>query len=332
MAESEGFVVYDTNTFALARDPQGRTLITFEDDSAQILLSRTLGRGAFSKVKFGLRTFTDESGRHEDQYAVKKMHKLSLEKNRCSVYDDEGIPAIANNLEKVRMEISIWRQLCHPNVVRLYEVLDSAEEDYMFLILEYADSGQIMTWDTAKQRYVHSAALLSALSGPLEAVARFVFRQVAEALLYLHTLPRPVIHRDVKPDNILYTSKTHQVKLTDFTVARQLPTAEALCWDSAGTTAFLAPESMISGTPYSGQKFDAWAMGVSLYAFMSEGKLPFWDPEHELHMQLMIQNDEPEYQTGWSEPLDKLVKGLLCKDPERRTTLEEFLASSWHNE
>ena len=331
MAETQSFAVYDTNAFVLNRDAQGRTLITFEDDSAQILLTQTLGRGAFSKVKLAIRSYTDDSGSHEDKYAIKKMHKLSLEKSRCSIYDEEGNPVITNNLEKVRTEISIWRQLCHPNVVRLYEILDSAEEDYMFLVIEYADCGQIMEWTTSQQRYLHSPALLAAFNNSIEAAARFVFRQVAQALMYLHSLPHPVIHRDVKPDNILYHSQSGVVKLTDFTVARQLPDPEALCWDSAGTTAFLAPESMISGTPYSGQKYDTWAMGVSLYVFMSEGRLPFWDPEHELHMQLMIQNDEPVYSPAWSAPLTQLVKALLCKQPEHRMTLESFLSSSWLN-
>jgi serine/threonine protein kinase len=90
------------------------------------------------------------------------------------------------------------------------------------------------------------------------------------------------VHRDIKPDNILYSTLDHKIKLTDFTVSKKLKTIDTVIYDTGGTIAFQAPETMISGTGYLGAPADIWSLGVCIYVYCSGGHMPFWDPESEI--------------------------------------------------
>lgn len=110
----------------------------------------------------------------------------------------------------------------------------------------------------------------------LENIAQYLFRQVAAALLYLHDRVN-VIHRDVKPDNILFSSRTAEIKLTDFTVSRGDLAADTRLYDSEGTPCFTAPEChIIEKDGYEPRPTDIWSFGVCLYTFCSDGRLPFY--------------------------------------------------------
>ena len=75
----------------------------------------------------------------------------------------------------------------------------------------------------------------------LEQIAQYLFRQIAASIFHLHEHMK-VIHRDIKPDNILFNSSTAEVKLTDFTCARGEIEANTKLFDSEGTPCFTAPE------------------------------------------------------------------------------------------
>lgn len=70
--------------------------------------------------------------------------------------------------------------------------------------------------------------------------------------------------------------------MTDFTVSKRLTTLESPIYDTGGTIAFQAPETMISGNGYQGPPSDIWSLGVTIYVWCSGGKMPFWNPESEL--------------------------------------------------
>ena len=61
-----------------------------------------------------------------------------------------------NNLDKVYMEIEVWTQLNHPYITKLYEMLDDDNHDYLYLILEFADLGQIAVWDFKQELYIRN--------------------------------------------------------------------------------------------------------------------------------------------------------------------------------
>jgi [calcium/calmodulin-dependent protein kinase] kinase len=105
---------------------------------------------------------------------------------------------------------------------------------------------------------------------------------LADAILYLHE-EMNIIHRDVKLDNILFSSKDMKVKLTDFTVSRANITPETRLFDSDGTPAFTAPEChIVEKDGYKPKPTDIWSFGVCLYTYVA-GNVPFYG-EGELEM------------------------------------------------
>ena len=110
----------------------------------------------------------------------------------------------------------------------------------------------------------------------VEQVAQYLFRQLAAAIAHLHTKLQ-IIHRDIKPDNILFCSQNSEIKLTDFTVARGEIGDETRLFDSEGTPCFTAPEChVVEKDGYSPRPTDIWSFGVCLYTFVNDGKLPFY--------------------------------------------------------
>lgn len=73
-----------------------------------------------------------------------------------------------NNLDKVYAEIEIWTQLNHPYIAKLYELIDDDTHDYLYLILEIADMGQIATWDFEKERYIKNEKVCEFVKQHLE--------------------------------------------------------------------------------------------------------------------------------------------------------------------
>ena len=101
-----------------------------------------------------------------------------------------------------------------------------------------------------------------------EQVARYLFRQLAVALVHLHE-ELCIIHRDIKLDNILFSSKDMSVKVTDFTVAKGDIKETTRLFDSQGTPAFTAPEChIVDDGGYLPKPTDLWSFGVSLYAYV----------------------------------------------------------------
>jgi len=81
------------------------------------------------------------------EFAMKMMHKPTLKRERAIRYDKDGEMQMINNLDKVYNEIELWTQLNHPYIAKLYEMIDDDDHDYLYLILEIADFGQIANWD-----------------------------------------------------------------------------------------------------------------------------------------------------------------------------------------
>jgi serine/threonine-protein kinase RIO1 len=109
----EDYVVYDTITITLTRDPQGQKIINCVEDGSQFHFGAKLGKGSFSKVYAADRVWFDEEGTEQRRaYAIKTMHKAILKKQRCATYDEENNMVMMNNLEKIYKEIEVWRMLC----------------------------------------------------------------------------------------------------------------------------------------------------------------------------------------------------------------------------
>jgi serine/threonine protein kinase len=93
-------------------------------------------------------------------------------------------------------EIEVWAKVNHENVIKIYELIDSDDHDYLYIILELADLGQLATWDFKQELYIRNQAIYDTVltylkeedayredQRELEQVARFIFRQLAHAVL-----------------------------------------------------------------------------------------------------------------------------------------------------
>ena len=75
---------------------------------------------------------------------------------------------IINNLDKVYNEVELWAQIQHPNIVKMYEIIDNDEHDYLYIILELADLGQLAKWDFEKETYIRNESIIQMALNVLE--------------------------------------------------------------------------------------------------------------------------------------------------------------------
>eukprot|EP00210_Caulerpa_lentillifera_P005125 g4897.t1 len=272
----------------------------------QYLIIKDLGEGSFGKVKMVLNI--------EDNYlyALKAISKFQT--IRELRYGKGGDDNITSN--PLLSEINVMKSLQHPNVVRLYEVIDDPTSEKLVMIMEYVDGGEILSGD-----------VISPLrTGFSERLARGHFRDLIQGLEFLHN--QNIIHRDIKPGNLLVTHDG-RVKLSDFGSARYFPDGDDLVTDSVGTRQFYAPEACGQEVAYSGRKADVYAAGVVLY-MMIFTRPPF-ESENDFELLRKIREDEPCWtlRSDLSPELLDLLKKLLSKNPETRPSLFEIFNHPW---
>ena len=201
------------------------------------ILTTTLGKGTFSKVKLGIHLPTN-----------KKVAVKILSKNKIKDQED---------LSHINREIQILEILNHPNILQLYETIIS--EKNIYIITEYIEGKDLF-------HYIFSTQRLSELKSSQ------LFRQLISCIEYIHKLG--IVHRDIKPENILLNKQKNFLKLVDFGLSNTYKHGQ-LIKTPCGSPCYAAPE-MISGKKFNGLFSDLWSCGVVLYC-MLVGKLPFDD-------------------------------------------------------
>jgi 5'-AMP-activated protein kinase catalytic alpha subunit len=152
--------------------------------------------------------------------------------------------------ECIKTEIQTMRLLRHPYVVKLFEVMTSTRG--VILVMEY-----IKGCDFFDKIMDNEEKHLS------EDESRLYFQQMLQALQYCHSLN--IIHRDIKPQNILYDSDNNCIKIVDFGLSALLNEKDQKIRELGGTTSYLAPEIFSMSSGYNGQASDVWSIGVLLY-------------------------------------------------------------------
>jgi len=265
--------------------------------------------------------FGDELGRGRFSVVQAATHKKEGVKYAVKVVENETL-GDEENLEALETEIKILRQLSNPHIVQLKEVVTAKENTY--IVMELLSGGELFNRIVDKGCYP-------------ETEAADLFAQILLSIDYLHSLN--IVHRDVKPENILFISTdSSDMKLIDFGYAGLLlPDREltGLC----GTPDYVAPEVLTwyedddNGTPY-GKGSDLWSLGVLLYVILS-GCSPFSADEEELLLQQVAEARYEFFENEWkhiSADAKDIITRLLVVDPNKRMTMAELLEHAWVKE
>ncbi|NWS54186.1 TSSK6 kinase, partial [Chunga burmeisteri] len=258
-------------------------------------LGHTLGEGSFSKVKAAT------SNKYEGPLAIKV-----LDRRRAS-------PAFLYKF--LPRELSIMRRIRHPNIVRIFEIIEACNGK-VYIVMEMAD--------TDLQQLVQQLGKL-----PCVPKAQDIFAEVVGAVRYLHD--RNLVHRDLKCENVLLTADGRRAKLSDFDFSKETNSYLDLSTTFCGTAAYACQE-VLMGIPYDAKKSDMWSLGVMLYV-MVIGCLPF----DSTHIRSMPQQQRkgvlyPEGLPPLPEPCQALIAQLLQFSPVTRPAVGQVANNSWLKE
>ena len=251
---------------------------------ASYRLDERIGRGATGEVWRG----TDR--RNGEIIAAKILHREHLE-------DDTLV-------ERFVRERSILVGLRHPNVVAVRDLV--IEGDRLAIVMEFVGGGSLR--DTLTER------------GPLRpAVAFRTAAAVLDGLAAAHD--RRVLHRDLKPDNVLLASSWQYlgpgaVKLSDFGIAEIVADEKQSSSGLVGTPEYMAPEQLVTGA--GDLPADVYSAGILLYELLG-GRTPFAGPGTGYAIAHRHVTSEPP-RLPVPEPVWDAIAGLLAKDPARRPT------------
>lgn len=216
-------------------------------------------------------------------------------------------------LDEISREIAIMKKLDHPNVVKLYEVIDTPDSQHLMLVMEYMEKGPVLQTDRQSgfDRF------------PEELAAEYL-RQACRGLDYLHY--NNVVHGDLKPENLL-VSASGQLKISDFG-SSSVVDGRQIQQRMAGTPAFRAPE-LVENSSIDPVAADIWALGVCLYCFIF-GCLPF-QGQSPLEVLNAISTSEVGYpqEHPVSDSLKDLFNRFFQKDPKLRITMPELMDHPW---
>ncbi|XP_036831413.1 MAP/microtubule affinity-regulating kinase 3 isoform X2 [Oncorhynchus mykiss] len=251
-------------------------------------LLKTIGKGNFAKVKLARHILT---GR---EVAIKIIDKTQLN---------------PTSLQKLFREVRIMKILNHPNIVKLFEVIET--EKTLYLVMEYASGGEVFDYLVAHGRMK-------------EKEARAKFRQIVSAVQYCHQ--KKIVHRDLKAENLLLDADMN-IKIADFGFSNEFTMGSKL--DTfCGSPPYAAPE-LFQGKKYDGPEVDVWSLGVILYTLVS-GSLPF-DGQNLKELRERVVRGKYRIPFYMSTDCENLLKRFLVLNPSKRGTLEQIMKDRWIN-
>jgi len=211
-------------------------------------------------------------------------------------------------------EIEIQAHLRHPNILRLRGFFWDATQIYMIL-------------DRARGGDLYSHLQKQPTKRLVERDVALCLSQVSAAIAYCRKMS--VIHRDVKPHNILITRGLSSLKLGDFGWAVHTRPDERR-WTLCGTLDYMAPEMVLNATRGHSFGVDVWGLGVLAYE-LATGQAPFWARSHDATCRLIL-NASPKF-TGDAEALSlharDFIECCLRRDSADRMSVEDAGQHLW---
>ncbi|OBZ81544.1 Serine/threonine-protein kinase ATG1, partial [Choanephora cucurbitarum] len=262
------------------------------------IIQNKIGQGSFATVYKAQHKDTQQT------VAIKSVKRSKLTKKL---------------LENLESEISILTSIRHENIVGLIECQKT--ETNIYLVMEFCSLGDLSHYIKQKRPSKDAAGGLE------QPVVRHFLRQLANALQFLRS--QNLIHRDIKPQNLLLTPDRNPnnlplLKVADFGFARFLPNAslaDTLC----GSPLYMGPE-ILSYKKYDA-KADLWSVGAVLYEMVT-GRPPFRASNHiELLKKIKENKDQihfPDHSVVIDSDLKDLIRKLLKMYPVERLSFDEF--------
>ncbi|XP_043232344.1 MAP/microtubule affinity-regulating kinase 3-like isoform X17 [Amphibalanus amphitrite] len=266
-----------------------RTRPDSEPHIGKYQLLKTIGKGNFAKVKLAKHLPTGE------EVAIKIIDKTQMN---------------PGSLQKLFREVRIMKMLDHPNIVKLYQVIETKKT--LYLVMEYASGGEVFDYLVFHGRMK-------------EKEARLKFRQIVSAVQYCHS--KRIIHRDLKAENLLLDSQMN-IKIADFGFSNEFTVGSKL--DTfCGSPPYAAPE-LFQGKKYDGPEVDVWSLGVILYTLVS-GSLPF-DGSNLKDLRERVLRGKYRIPFYMSTDCENLLRKFLVLNPTKRASLEQaIMRDKWMN-
>lgn len=255
------------------------------DQIGSYKLVKKLGRGAFGVVWLA------------EEHTQVSTHRVALK-----LPNEDDI-----DIETIRQEAALWESVKgHPNILPIIKA--DVVDGQMYIASEYASDGSLSNW--LKQ---HGG------KAPTVETAVEMMKGILSGLGHLHS--KRVIHRDLKPDNILLQANIPRI--ADFGISRLLKTTIAST-NAAGTPAYMAPECFEGNRS---ETSDLWSVGVIFYQLMT-GKLPFPQSDSISLMNGILMR-EPQIDSHLlPNGFEPIIRKILEKDPNRRfQSAEEIYAA-----
>mmetsp|Transcript_85177 Transcript_85177/g.214800 ORF Transcript_85177/g.214800 Transcript_85177/m.214800 type:complete len:504 (-) Transcript_85177:224-1735(-) len=260
-----------------------------------------LGKHGYKQIKkigegsFGAAILVQhERDREKDPKAIVKMIDISR--------------ASRQEKEDAVKESKVLASLKHPYIVRYRESFH--EDGWLCIVMDYCEGGDL----SEKIKKMRQSGRTFAQ----EQILRW-FTQAMLALKYVHDMH--ILHRDLKSGNF-FLSKSGNLKMGDFGIAKVLECTAACAQTQIGTPYYLSPE-ICQGKPYAWGS-DIWSMGCILYE-MCARRVPFDAPDLKGLIQRITRGSAPEAPAEYSSGLRSLIKEMLDRDAGRRPNAAEVL-------
>ncbi|XP_026582286.1 sucrose non-fermenting protein kinase 1-like [Pseudonaja textilis] len=258
------------------------------------LVGKVINKGSFAKVMGGL-------------------HILTGEKVAIKVIDKKKAKQDSYVLKNMKRESRIHQMIMHPNIVQLYETLETENSYYM--VMELCLGGDLMDRICEKKRLD-------------EEEAKEYTRHIMAAVDHLHH--HGIVHRDLKIENFLL-DENNSIQIVDFGLSNIIKfqgLSQELLNTQCGSPAYAAPE-LLAHKQY-GPKVDVWSIGISTFAMLT-GTLPFTvEPFNikQLHLK-MINGEMNAISPNISSGAVRFMHSLLEPDPTKRPTVKEAMQDKW---
>ena len=237
------------------------------------------------------------------------VHIQTSDKVAIKVLEKERICDVSD-VERVSREIHILKLIRHPNIIQLYEIIETPLK--LYLIMEYASGGELFDYIVKHNNLPERESCA-------------IFHEIIAGIEYIHKLH--IVHRDLKPENLLL-NENKCIKIVDFGLSNTYKPEETLK-TACGSPCYAAPE-MIAGKLYAGLGVDIWSAGVILFAMIC-GYLPFEDSNTSTLYKKILAGDY-HFPKFISKEAREILTGILTIDPANRFGLKEIRSSQWYRQ